>query len=87
MVSDSAASRKSLVGMALSLLASTGTSTKDLCRVSNQVPPAGKVEFDGTAMVTLQWQVRQVGVEGLSSSRCKGLMQGLARARCARERL
>ena len=40
-VSDSAASRNSLVGMALSLLLSTGTSTKDLWMVSNQVPPVG----------------------------------------------
>ena len=40
-VSDSAASRKALVGMALSLLLSTGTSTNDLWRVSNQVPLAG----------------------------------------------
>ena len=40
-VRDSAASRKSLVGMALSFWASTATSTKDLWSVSNQVPPAG----------------------------------------------
>ena len=59
-VSDSAASRKSLVGMALSLLASTGTSAKDLCKVSNQVPPDGKVLLDGTAMIGVgseQWLV------------------------------
>lgn len=50
-VSDSAASRKALVGMALSLLASTGTSTKDLCNVSNHVPPAREDEFAGTAIM------------------------------------
>ena len=52
-VSDSAASRKALVGMALSLVDSTGTSTKDLWRVSNQVPPAGKELFEGTAMLLI----------------------------------
>lgn len=40
-VNDSAASRKSEVGMALPLEESTGTSTKDFLRVSNQVPPGG----------------------------------------------
>ena len=50
-VSDSEASRKSVVGMALSLLASTGTPTKDFLRVSNHVPPAGKETFEGTAMI------------------------------------
>ncbi len=42
MVSDSAASRKSDVGIALSLALSMGTSTKDFLSVSNQVPPGGK---------------------------------------------
>ena len=37
----SAASRNSLVDMALSLLLSTGTSTKDFLMVSKKVPPAG----------------------------------------------
>ena len=37
----SAASRNSVVDIALSLLLSMGTSTKDFLRVSNQVPPAG----------------------------------------------
>lgn len=41
----SAASRKAVVSMALSLLAFTGTSTKDFLRVSNQVPPRGYVVF------------------------------------------
>ena len=41
------------MGIALSLLVSTGTSTKDLCKVSNQVPPAGKDALDGTAIVCL----------------------------------
>lgn len=41
----SAASRKAVVSMALSLLAFTGTSTKDFLRVSNQVPPTGYVVF------------------------------------------
>lgn len=41
-VSDSAASRKSEVGIALLLEASMGTLTKDFLRVSNQVPPGGK---------------------------------------------
>ena len=50
-VSDSAASRNADVGMALSLLASIGTSTNDLCRVSNQVPPVGKEAFAGTAIL------------------------------------
>ena len=40
-VNDSAASRKSEVGMALPLAVSTGTSTNDFLRVSNQVPPGG----------------------------------------------
>ena len=47
---DSDASKNSVVEMALSLLSSTGTSTKDLFSVSNQVPPAGYEKFDGTAM-------------------------------------
>lgn len=42
MVNDSAASRKSEVGIALSLALSMGTSTKDFLSVSNQVPPGGK---------------------------------------------
>lgn len=50
-VSDSAASRNSVVGTALSLAASTGTSTKDLRRVSNQVPPAGCVSLAGIDMM------------------------------------
>ena len=50
-VRDSAASRKSLVGMALSLLAWTGTSSKVLWSVSNQVPPEGKGTLCGTAMI------------------------------------
>ncbi len=41
-VSESAASRKSVVGIALSWAASMGTSTKDFFSVSNQVPPGGK---------------------------------------------
>ena len=40
-VSDSAASRKSEVGMALSFVASSVTPVKDFFRVSNQVPPGG----------------------------------------------
>ena len=40
-VNDSAASRKSEVGMALPLEESVGTLTKDFFRVSNQVPPGG----------------------------------------------
>ena len=40
-VKDSVASRKSLVVMALSLAASTGTSTNDFCKVSSQVLPGG----------------------------------------------
>lgn len=50
-VSDSEASKKSVVGIALSLLASMGTSTKDFFSVSNQVPPAGYEKFDGTAIM------------------------------------
>lgn len=50
-VRDSAASRKSLVGIALSLLAWTDTSSKVLWSVSNQVPPDGKGTLCGTAMV------------------------------------
>lgn len=46
MASESAASRKALVSMALPLLASMGTWTNDFWRVSNQVPPAGHVAFD-----------------------------------------
>ena len=45
-VSDSAASRKAVVSMALPLLASMGTWTNDLWRVSNHVPPAGYVDVD-----------------------------------------
>jgi len=76
-VSDSAASRKAVVGIALSLLASTGTSTKDRRRVSNQVPPAGKEELDGRAMsgvsvsegVWCQWVK---GEEGLGRGTSNG---------------
>ena len=52
-VNDSAASRKSEVGIALSFWASIGTSMKDLWRVSNQVPPAGYAAFDGIAMTAI----------------------------------
>lgn len=41
-VSESAASRKSVVGIELSWAASIGASAKDFFRVSNQVPPGGK---------------------------------------------
>lgn len=50
-VSDSAASRNTVVGIALSLLASTGTSTKDFRRVSNHVPPVGNEELEGIDIV------------------------------------
>lgn len=40
-VSDSAASRKSEVGMALLFAVSTGTLTNDFLSVSNQVLPGG----------------------------------------------
>ena len=50
-VNDSAASRNSVVGTALSFAASIGTSTKDLRRVSNQVPPAGWVSLAGIDMM------------------------------------
>lgn len=53
-VRDSAASRKSLVGMALSLFVCTGTSLKVLCSVSNQVPPDGKGTLCGTAMICVE---------------------------------
>lgn len=45
MVSDSAASRKSEVGIALPLAVSTGTSMNDFLRVSNQVPPGGNITW------------------------------------------
>lgn len=45
-VKDSAASRNSVVEMALSLLASMGTSTKDFLKVSSKVPPGGIVGAD-----------------------------------------
>lgn len=45
-VKDSAASRKADVSIALPLLGSGWTSTKDFLRVSNQVPPAGYVEVE-----------------------------------------
>lgn len=58
----SAASRKAVVSMALSLLAFTGTSTKDFLRVSNQVPPRGYVVFAamiavaaGFAVCAVRW--------------------------------
>jgi len=43
LVRDSAASRKSVVWMALALSASTGTSVKDFLKVSRRVPPGGIV--------------------------------------------
>lgn len=46
LVKDSAASRKSLVATALSLAASTGTSTNDFCKVSSQVLPGGMTGAD-----------------------------------------
>lgn len=45
-VKDSAASRNSLVDMALSLAASTGTSTNDFFKVSSQVWPGGMTGAD-----------------------------------------
>lgn len=52
-----AASRKAVVSMALSWLASTGTSTKDFLRVSNQVPPGGYVVF--VAIVAISFLIAQ----------------------------
>ena len=49
-MSESAASRKSAVGMALSWAASVWTSANDFFRVSNQVPPAGNVVVAGNAI-------------------------------------
>ena len=40
-VNDSAASRNSVVGTALSFSLSTGTSVKDFLNVSRKVPPGG----------------------------------------------
>ena len=48
----SAASRKSLVGIAVSVVESTGTLAKDLRSVSNHVPPAGKVFDAGMDIVS-----------------------------------
>ena len=50
-VRDSAASRNSLVGIALSLLSWTWTSSNVLWSVSNQVPPDGKGTLCGTAII------------------------------------
>lgn len=49
-VNDSAASRNSVVEMALSFSASTGTSTKDFRNVSRRVPPGGMT----TAMIPIK---------------------------------
>lgn len=43
--------------MALSLLAFTGTSTKDFLRVSNQVPPGGYVVFAAIVAVAVSFSV------------------------------
>lgn len=51
MVVDSAASRKSEVGTALSFVGSIGMSTNDFLCVSNQVPPGG---ICGADMATIQ---------------------------------
>lgn len=53
----SAASRKAAVSMALSLLAFTGTSTKDFLSVSNQVPPKGYVAFAAIIAVAAGFSV------------------------------
>ena len=45
-VKDSAASRKAVVSMALSLFWSMGTSTKDFLKVWRKVPPAGMTGAD-----------------------------------------
>lgn len=53
----SAASRKAVVSMALSLLAFTGTSTKDFLIVSNQVPPSGYVVFAAIIAVAADFAI------------------------------
>lgn len=53
-VKDSAASRKSLVAIALSLAVSTGTSTNDFCKVSSQVLPGG---ITGADMIAKEAQL------------------------------
>lgn len=45
-VKDSAASRNSVVEMALSLSASTGTSTKERLKVESRVAPSGTAGAD-----------------------------------------
>jgi hypothetical protein len=52
---DSAASRKSVVAMALSFSASMGTSTKDFLKVWTMVPPGGITGADMAAMIQLEW--------------------------------
>lgn len=56
---DSEASRKSVVGIASSLLESMRTSTKDFLSVSNQVPPVGYERFDGTVAIVMRCSVNQ----------------------------
>lgn len=51
-VRDSAASRNSVVEIALSLLLSMGTSTNDFLKVWRRVPPAGKAGVD---MIIVVW--------------------------------
>lgn len=51
--------------MALSLLAFTGTSTKDFLRVSNQVPPRGYVVFAAIIAVAAGFAVGARCNEGM----------------------
>lgn len=55
-IRDSAASRKSVVAMALSLSASMGTSAKDFLKVSTMVPPGGMTGADmlGDAVLSVE---------------------------------
>lgn len=64
-VSDSAASRNSVVATALPFSASTGTSTKDCLKVWTIVPPGGMTGADILA-VGSELKLRELeGIEGL----------------------
>lgn len=67
---DSAASKNSVVLMALSLSASTLTSVKDLLMVSSQVPPGGNVV--AAAILRVEELRNECGMSPGSQSRDEG---------------
>lgn len=94
-VNDSAASKNSVVAIALSFSLSTGTSVKDLFRVLRKVPPSGYACADAIVCCGVglefggredKWWAGLTVRDGASGSRMWGrLVEGLAATVMARD--